>query len=381
VRSAARRTAITAGLLALSVAALAQQADRERTEALARRAGERLQSLQQEAERLASDERTLLGDLRTLEVDREIKAEELRQVAGKGAAAAQQLVDVKDQVERLERDDVAERPELRARVVELYKLGQARYLRLLLSMSDARSVGQASRLVAALAKRDRDRVGAHQRTLGELNVSRTTLEARGKELAGLRLDAERARAAADRAVVARNQLIQNIDNERDLNAQLAGELQAAQQKLQLTLRQIEAGTAVTEPATLPFRPFRGDLDWPVAGALRQGFGRQSATGSGPSNGIEITADEGARVQAVHDGTVAFAGPFAGYGNLVIVQHDAESFSLYGDLSNVAVARGARVERAQTVGAVGTPSTGPPGLYFELRVDGRPVDPLQWLKNR
>jgi septal ring factor EnvC (AmiA/AmiB activator) len=318
--------AITAMLAALSAAALGQQADRDRTEALARRAGDRLQSLQREAERLATDERTLLGDLRKLEVAREIKAEELRQVTDKAAAATQELADVNDRVARLQEEDVAERPELRARVVELYKLGQARYLRLLLSMSDARNLGQGSRLVAALAKRDRDRVDVHQRTLGELKVLRTTLEARGKELAGLRLDAERARADADRAVAARNQLIQNIDNERDLNAQLAGELQAAQQKLQLTLRQLEGGTTATptEPAALPLRPFRGDLDWPVTGALRQGFGRPSATGGSPSNGIEIAAEEGAPVQAVHGGTVAFAGPFAGFGNLVIVQHDGRS---------------------------------------------------------
>src|SRR5580704_4883066 len=150
--------AITAMLAALSAAALGQQADRDRTEALARRAGDRLQSLQREAERLATDERTLLGDLRKLEVAREIKAEELRQVTDKAAAATQELADVNDRVARLQEEDVAERPELRARVVELYKLGQARYLRLLLSMSDARNLGQGSRLVAALAKRDRDRV-------------------------------------------------------------------------------------------------------------------------------------------------------------------------------------------------------------------------------
>jgi hypothetical protein len=127
-------------------------------------------------------------------------------------------------VRRLEREDVAERPELRARVVELYKLGQGRYLRLLLSMSDVRSIGQASRMVAALAKRDRDRVETHQRRLGELKASRITLEVRGKELAALRVEAERADRAAASAVAARNKLIDDIDRQRDLNAQLAGEL-------------------------------------------------------------------------------------------------------------------------------------------------------------
>ena len=365
---------------------LAQQTDRDGAEALAsqsRRAGDRLQSLQQEAERLASEERTLLGDLRKLEVAREIRAEELRQIALKASAAARDLDSVNEQVQRLEREDAAERPALRARIVELYKLGQGRYLRLLLSTSDMRSIGQASRMVGALAKRDRDRVDAHQRRLAELKASRITLEVRGKELAVLRVDAERAAREAERAVTARNQLIDDIDRERDLNAQLAGELSTAHEKLQQTLRQLGSGapgSSALDATALPLRPFRGDLDWPVIGAVRQRFGRATSPRL-PSNGIEIAAAEGTPAQAVHDGTVAFAGPFAGFGNLVIVQHDATSFSLYGNLSEMMVARGARVDHGQTLGSVGASSTGPPGLYFELRVDGQPVDPVQWLKKR
>jgi septal ring factor EnvC (AmiA/AmiB activator) len=100
-----------------------------------------------------------------------------------------------------------------------------------------------------------------------------------------------------------------------------------------------------------------------------------------SNGIEIAAPEGTPTLAIHGGTVAFAGTFAGYGNLVIVDHGNQAFSLYGNLLEIAVVRGAHVERGQPVGSVGLPVTGPSGLYFELRVDGRAVDPLQWLKKR
>jgi septal ring factor EnvC (AmiA/AmiB activator) len=87
------------------------------------------------------------------------------------------------------------------------------------------------------------------------------------------------------------------------------------------------------------------------------------------------------VQAVHEGTVAFADPFAGFGNLVIVDHGAQTFTLYGDLLEIAVKRGGRVERGQLVGSVGAAPAGPAGLYFEVRIDGRAVDPLQWLRKR
>jgi len=143
-----------------------------------------------------------------------------------------------------------------------------------------------------------------------------------------------------------------------------------------TLRELAAGATPAAVAALPLRPFRGDLDWPVNGTVRRRFSRSSS-----SNGIEIAADEGADARAIHEGVVAFADTFAGFGNLVILEHGSQSFSLYGDLLEVAVRKGARLERGQRVGTVGPMPSGSAGLYFELRVDGQPVDPLQWLKKR
>jgi len=79
--------------------------------------------------------------------------------------------------------------------------------------------------------------------------------------------------------------------------------------------------------------------------------------------------------------VAYAGSFTGYGNLVIVSHGPLTYSLYGQLASVAVARGAVVDRGQVVGTIGRVMDGTPGLYFELRVDGEPVDPIEWLRTR
>jgi murein hydrolase activator len=372
----------TAGL---SVAVLAQTADRARTEALASRAAERIQALQREADQLASQERTLLGDLRKLEVERQIKSEELQQADAQLKQVQAEVSSAAARMAELERQDLAERPDLRARVVEIYKLGQARYLRLLLATADLRRLGEASRAVATLAKLDRERVLSHQRTLDALKETRTSLEARRTKLESARTAASRAQAAAERAAVARNDLIRDIDRRRDLNAQLSGELQAAQQKLQLALRDVAAGstgaTPPSEPVALPIKAFRGDLDWPAAGSVRRRFSRAATSGSATSNGIEIAAEEGTPAQAVHEGVVAFADAFAGFGNLVIVDHGGQTFSLYGNLLDLAVAKGVRVDRGQRIGSVGATPAGPAGLYFELRVDGQAVDPLQWLKKR
>ena len=361
-------------------ASSAAQSDRARAEALARRATERLQALQREADRLASEERTLLNDVRKLEIERQLRAEELKRVDADAAQVQSELDATTARMTSLEAASRTETPELRARLVEIYKLGQARYLRLLLATSDLRQLGQSTRTVAALAKLDRDRIASHARTLAEMKREQQTLRERQAQLATARAAAEKANAAAQRAAIARNDLIRDIDRRRDLNAQLAGELQSAQQRVQAALRDLASSAAGADTVSLPLRPFRGDIPWPVAGTLARRFGR-STTAAGASNGIEIAALEGAEARAVHDGLVAFAGTFSGFGNLVILDHGSQTFSLYGDLLDIAVKKGARVEQGQRVGTVGATSSGANGLYFELRVDGQPVDPLQWLRRR
>jgi septal ring factor EnvC (AmiA/AmiB activator) len=364
--------------IALMAAASAQTVDRTGTDALARRAAERMRTLQQEADRLATESQTLLGDLRKLEIERELRSEELAQITAKAQAVAEALKATEEQVARLERQGLNEQSVIEARLVELYKLGQGGYWRMLLSTPDVRHLGRASRVVAALAAKDRERFASYEERRKELAAARERLQVDARALDALRAAAERAQGQAARAVTARNQTIRAIDAKRDLNAQLAGELQGAQQKLQLTLRSMTNASATP---SLPLRPFRGSLDWPVTGRLNQAFGR-GAAGRPVSNGIQIAARAGTPVRVIHGGTVAFAGPFTGFGNLVIVDHGSQSFSLYGHLREISVQQGSVLETGALLGTTGIPPVGTPdaaGLYFELRIDGSPVDPLQWLR--
>jgi septal ring factor EnvC (AmiA/AmiB activator) len=376
-----KRALLFVVVLAFTYAVSAQvPVDRSQTEALARRAAERMAALQREADALASQARSLLAELRKLEVDREIKAEQLAQIEREAADVQTKLTAATERAQALQGQAERQRPDVEARLVQLYKMGRAGYWRLLLDVNSLRDVGRAYRTAAALGRIDRDRVGEHRRTLSALTKERTDLQARSAELNALRKKAAQAAAAVERAVTARSDLVASIDARRDLNAQLTGELQVAQQKLQATL----AATAPGRPpgsSTLPLRPFQGSLPWPAEGVLTSPFGRQPAHSPGPPvrNGIELSLPAGQAVHAVHEGTVAFADLFTGYANLVILEHGDRSYSLYGHLSSLSVKKGDRVDAGTTVGLAGRNPAGNPSLYFELRVDGRPVDPLQWLK--
>jgi septal ring factor EnvC (AmiA/AmiB activator) len=347
----------------------------------AKRAAERIRALQKESEELAARERTLLVELRKLEVDRQLKSEEVTKHEHEAAEVEKKLAATAQRLNELRQKADEQRPDVEARLVQLYKLGSAGYWRLLLDVDDLRSMGRAYRTASAMTSLDKLRVLQHQQTLDALASEQTALQSRSKELGGLRDQARKARAALDRAVASRNALVASIDERRDLNAQLAGELEAAQQRLQSSVGQLPdalAGAAIS----LPIRPFRGALPWPANGSVTRRFGKQPSSRFGTTivrNGIEMSAAEGQTVRVVHEGIVAFAGPFTGYGTLVIVDHGDRSYSLYGHLDSAEVATGQRLDAQAPVGMSGRNPGGAPALYFELRIDGTAVDPLQWLK--
>ena len=375
---------VLALMLLASALAAAQTTDRSRTEAQADRATERLQALEREAAALAAQERSLLTDLRRLEVARDLKSAQLKQLDASAARVTLELGNAANQIDALEAQEQELRPALEARMVQLYKLGSAGYVRLLFDVSDLKEFGRAYRLMSALAAVDRQRVIDHRHTLDQLRKGRATLERQKTELTKLQHQAQSARADAAQAATAHGLLIGEIDRRRDLTAELAGELQTAQQKLQRTLSAMSSGAprAASDGSALPIRPFRGALDWPAAGRIMSRFGRQGATASATSqNGVQLSVAEGTPIMAVHDGTVAFAGPFTGYGNLVIVDHGAQTYSMYGQLGEIHAQAGTRIDRGDTLGLAGRVMSGFPGVYFEMRVDGKPVDPLEWLKKR
>jgi septal ring factor EnvC (AmiA/AmiB activator) len=342
-----------------------QSADQERIERLSQRASERVQALQAEADELASRQRTLLEEMRRLELDRQIKTTERNAIDQELAETTDRLGEAADRIARLEQEAAAERPLVEARLVELYKQGRASYVRLLFSSDDLTGVGRTTRIIGSLAQRDRVRFDAHRQTLADLVTSRATLETRQVEAASLRDAARTARLSVDGAINAQTALIAEIDA-----------------RLDATVAEFGTESSPAAPVALPIGPFRGQLTPPVSGEVTVPYGAEQTTEFGTNiarGGIELAATPGDSVYAVHGGEVAFAGPFEGLGTLIIIDHGDQAFSLYGYLGGLAVHTGVRVDERTLIGSTGLSPTGSQAMYFELRVDGRPVDPLEWLE--
>lgn len=124
--------------------------------------------------------------------------------------------------------------------------------------------------------------------------------------------------------------------------------------------------------------------WPAHGWLSSRMGGRQDPISGDSDyheGLDISADRGTPVYATADGTVRSASPEGGYGNLVILDHEYGLETRYGHLSRLLVNPGAKVKRGDIIGLVGSTgrSTGS-HLHYEIRVNGRLLNPLQLLLN-
>ena len=384
-RHATRRGASVAAFAIAATTLAAQPASPPRAAAAAASSkvlDARLSQAKAESARLAGEQRTLLGRLRQIELALETRTLERERTARAQVAATKAVDSAASRVAAADAELATLTPEVKARLVRLYKLMPLGYDRLLFSLEDARTFDRAARVVAVLARSDRDRLEQFQklRATRAADVSRLARERDGLDMISSRLAGEE--EALIETAANQYRLIKDVKERRDLNAQLLRELSAARDRLDRSVAELTAVGTSTVTVAAGGRLRAGSMSWPVPGRIEARFGRQASSRFGTMvnrNGIDIGAAEGAPVKAVQAGTIAYADAFAGFGRVVIVDHGGRFYTLYGHLASVDVSKGASVQAGDDLGTVGMAPTGSPSLYFEVRIDGRPADPVQWLK--
>jgi septal ring factor EnvC (AmiA/AmiB activator) len=344
---------------------------------------ERLTSLRKELGSLDQKQTTLLGELHKLEIQIRVAKEELELMKLQLDRGYREIDTLLKRIQGLEKSIMELRPFLANRSVSLYKLGRLSYVRLLLSVEEPNQLTRAYRYISRLAQADGEKISrfiADQRALEE---SKSRLVARTKEMLEVRNQLEATTQTLQRRRATKETLLGEIHERREMTETLMYELEEARGKLgDLMTRLVRGELPLEDPVFLPIRLFRGELAWPVDGEVSSHFGKQyhprfrTVT---VQNGVEIAASLSAPVDAVYDGHVVFASWFQGYGKLLIIGHPGNVHTLYGHLSDIKVKNGDIVHRGDEVAWVGdTGSLSGPSLYFEIREDGKPVDPEEWL---
>jgi septal ring factor EnvC (AmiA/AmiB activator) len=403
-------------LLPLGAAANQAASKQSELEALKRR----LQTLQQEVRDKEADRKEAADELRESERAISAAVRALREVDGERQRSRRDLDSLNEEAEATSQRIRAQQARLAAALRAAYLRGQGDALKRMLDGGDPNQTARDLRYLSHLSRAQHAAIEALRRELDELARLRAAVEQKTAELGRLQAvrEAEQRKLLADRQ--ARAQVLQKLStqisqqrreisrlqrDERTLTqlverlnrlmaqqaAREAARARAAQQAQ--AARAAEAGKpqakrplAVNTETPVPFRadrPFsqlKGSLRLPVAGELMNRFGAPREDGGVSWKGLFIRAAEGAAVKAIAAGQVVFAEWLRGFGNLIIVDHGEGYMSLYSNNESLYKQVGDRVQPGDAIAAVGN-SGGQPdtGLYFEMRHQSRPVNPLLWVK--
>ncbi|HEX9389961.1 MAG TPA: peptidoglycan DD-metalloendopeptidase family protein [Usitatibacteraceae bacterium] len=284
-----------------------------------------------------------------------------------------------------------------------YMHGNADALRLVLDGQDVAEVERQLRYFSYVSRMRATLITQKKQTLTNLAELESTARLKKAQLTANADEQRKARAALQSERGARQKVVARIAADISKSRREIGRLKRDEDRLAKLVDQLakalaqqqrsegrtpgrvrKPGEAIDEVADASFvgrafQTLRGKLKLPVRGELAGRFGASREEGGVTWKGLFIKSGAGQPVKAVADGRVIFADWLRGFGNLLILDHGGGYMSLYGNNESLLKQVGDMVLSGETIASVG--STGgavESGVYFELRHEGKPFDPMKWV---
>lgn len=304
---------------------------------------------------------------------------------------------IKEMLAELEK----KKEQIAKRVTSLYKAGEMGTVRMFFTSESIPQALENRRYMKSVLEHDRNLFQDYQDRLKELQGLKESLEKEAvrKERLSEKIQIKKREVEAEKTHKA--EYLSQVRLEKKGFQSSLKELQANARRLQAMVEKLEARsrksyTLKDEKKTLVpgkyaqpplsdkgFGAQRGRLSLPAKGEIVSHFGKHKHPEFNSftfNNGISIAAPLNSEIKAVYDGEIVFADRFKGYGNMLIVDHGGGYFTLYAHTAAILKKVGATVRKNDVVAQVGdTDSTNGSKLYFEIRYQGKPVDPEPWLK--
>lgn len=253
---------------------------------------------------------------------------------------------------------------------------------LFMSSADMSQTMRTLKYLEHIARYEQTLVGNYRDNLSNLKAKYGRLQSLKSEL---KVQADQVRTKEDelsRQRQSKEEILNSVRHEKASHQKVLAELREASKRMLDIIR--ESARTDTYAAT-GFGRLKGKLPWPAEGRVAIPYG----THRDPQfdtpvfrNGIHIQTASSAEVRSAYGGKIIFAEWFKGFGQLIIVNHGSGYHTLYGNLSEIFSKVGDIIKDNQVLGKVGTSGIlNAPGLYFEIRYKGKPLDPAQWLKGR
>lgn len=365
---------------------------------------QRIEQLKREIEQAAGDRSEAADALKQSERRISDVNRSLRELAVRLRALDRELAALGAAADQARADIEAQQAALATLLRSRHAQGEGDALRLLLSGRDPAELSRQLTYLRYIGQARQDLIRDHQAALARLQGLEARTRARKAELDQARAQQLGLKRQLEAEKRERQAVLDRLSEQIRTQRRQVDTLVRDEQRLtrlverlaRMALRPARAprkpGAAAPQPgqpvtevadaslAGLEFTKLQGRLALPVAGEIVSRFG-QAREGGGPSwKGLFIRAPAGREVRAVGSGRVVFADWLRGFGNLLIIDHGDGYLSLYSNNESLYKQAGELVRAGDVIATVGnTGGQADTGLYFELRRQGRPFDPMTWVK--
>lgn len=323
----------------------------------------------------------LESQLRRTERDIGKTVKELRGLDRKLHALEERLTKLRgeraDQLSELDHHRAA----LAGQVRSTYMAGHQPALKLWLSQDDPSALGRMLVYLEYLNRARTERIEAVEEALKDLRAIEAEIAEKRTALESTREEVEVRHASLVKQKREREDVSKSLRRELRAQGKTLESLRADEQELQSlveSLSKILADIPSSAGSDQPFASLRGRLGRPAGGPFKAKFGDSRGDGKLTWRGVLIGTPEGTPVRAVSHGRVAFAEWMRGFGLLIILDHGGGYMSLYGNNQGLYKTTGDWVEAGEVIATSGASGgVDEPGLYFEIRHKGKPVNPAGW----
>ncbi|WP_246053852.1 murein hydrolase activator EnvC family protein [Halomonas halmophila] len=369
--------AVTLLGLSSALAATDEQEAQQRLDAI----GERIQDVTRELDATQQARNEASEKLRRIETRLAETHRRLDDIQARRRALRDEVVALEERREQLETERKQQLAALAQQMDALYRLGLTPQLKLLLNQDDPGRLDRLQTYLNHLAEARNQRLEELDKLDTALDENQQKLDERSRKLDKLAARLEERSAELASQMDEREALVADLNERYDSKQARLAALDEEQTRAAQALQQVQERLARLEqpPPSTSIGKTRGDLPWPVQGQLTSGFHQKRGV---HRNGMMIRTAAGTDVEAVHAGRVVFADWMRGFGNLLIIDHGDGVMTLHAHLRRFKAEVGAAVEAGQAIGEVGVSGgQASPGLYFEVRRAGEPIDPQSWIASR
>ena len=304
------------------------------------------------------------------------------------------LARLKEQAREIERHIDKERDRLENLVYRQYVAGQPESLRLMLNRQDPNETARQLHYLGYISRARADLIASLRGNLDSLSEVTQKVTRKNTDLTALENEEAKQKKSLVGEKAARKKVLSRVSSDISRQRKEISTLKRDEQRLTRLLDRLAEEAERRRKSTglrnnqLPdasadasaFRKLKGRLRLPVIGELMNRFGGQRQDSGMSWKGLFIAAKSGQEVKAIASGEVVYADWLRGFGNLLILDHGGGYMSLYGNNEALLHQAGDKLRAGDTIASVGNSGGNPDsGLYFELRYQGRPFDPMPWVR--